>query len=64
MVTLVQLGANSRIDESVKIGADVVMGTDGVSMTNSHEFANVLARINTQWSSPRQSVTIWDEYWN
>lgn len=58
-----QLGQNCRLQGTITIGDDVVMGPDVVIMATSHEFHRLDIPINQQGAKPEEPVTIGNDCW-
>lgn len=58
-----QLGHNSRIDNDIVFGRDVMMGPDVVIMSNAHAFSRIDVPMIAQGAAPRRAVVIEDDVW-
>ena len=58
-----QLGQNAKIDPTVTIGKDVLMGPDVIILTTRHAFEDPDTPINQQGVLPIAPVIIGDDVW-
>lgn len=58
-----QLGQNSRMQGTITIGDDCVMGPDVVMMATSHEFKDIDTPINRQGPRPEEPIVIGNDCW-
>jgi maltose O-acetyltransferase len=58
-----QLGQNARLNGTITIGEDVLMGPDVVIMATSHDFSRIDVPINMQKKSLESPVVIGDDVW-
>lgn len=58
-----QLGQNARLQGTITIGEDCVMGPDVVIMATSHEFARLDVPVNLQGAKLEEPITIGNDCW-
>ncbi len=58
-----QLGLNSRLNGTISIGEDVLMGPDVIIMATTHNFSSVDIPINQQGSQVEHKVCIGNNVW-
>lgn len=58
-----QLGQNARLNGSIHIGNDCLMGPDVVMMATSHEFSDLNKPINQQGERKEQPIVIGNDCW-
>ena len=58
-----QLGQNARLNGTITIGEDVLMGPDVVIMATTHDFSRIDIPINQQRNPSDTPVLIGDDVW-
>lgn len=58
-----QLGCNSRLNGTIKIGSDVIMAPDVVLMATSHKISDVEIPMNLQGEEEERPIEIGDDVW-
>ncbi len=58
-----QLGQNSRLNGSISIGKDVIMGPDVIMMATSHEYKDLSTPINLQGEAEEKPIKIGNNVW-
>lgn len=58
-----QLGQNARLNGTITIGKNVLMGPDVIIMSTSHAFSRIDIPINQQGAEEEEPVIIGDDVW-
>ena len=58
-----QLGQNCRLNGTISIGDDCLMGPDVIMMATSHEFCDVSMPMNRQGERPEKPISIGNDVW-